>query len=138
MTLNEQRFILDVNVLVSAALLKGSKPEQALKKAQISGQVLMSDSIWSELESVLARSKFDRYITQEERGRFLSNLAETVRFVEVTEQISECRDETDNKYLELAVSSNAEYIVTGDDDLLSLNPFRDIEILTVQEFIEDW
>jgi predicted nucleic acid-binding protein len=53
----------------------------------------------------------------------------------VIEQIYECRYLKDNKYLELAVSAKAECIVTGDDDLLVLNPWRGIEILTVQEFL---
>ncbi len=53
----------------------------------------------------------------------------------MTEQINECRDLKDNKYLELAFSGQAECIVTGDDDLLVLNPWRDIEILNVQEFL---
>jgi uncharacterized protein len=53
----------------------------------------------------------------------------------VTEEIDECRDPKDNKYLELVVSGNAECIITGDQDLLVLNPFRRIDILTVQEFL---
>ncbi|BAY74698.1 hypothetical protein NIES25_11120 [Nostoc linckia NIES-25] len=53
----------------------------------------------------------------------------------MTEYIDECRDPKDNKYLELAVSSKAECIVSGDDDLLVLNPWRGIEIMTVQEFL---
>ena len=63
------------------------------------------------------------------------DLSETIQFIDVIEQINECRDPKDNKYLELAVSGKAECIVTGDDDLLVLNPFRGIEILTVQEFL---
>ena len=53
----------------------------------------------------------------------------------MNEQINECRDPKDNKYLELALSGQAECIVTGDDDLLVLNSWRGIEILTVQEFL---
>ncbi|MBD2778869.1 putative toxin-antitoxin system toxin component, PIN family [Iningainema sp. BLCCT55] len=56
-------------------------------------------------------------------------------FIDMTEQINECRDPKDNKYLELALSGQAECIVTGDNDLLVLNPWRGIEILTVQEFL---
>ncbi|WP_238361224.1 putative toxin-antitoxin system toxin component, PIN family [Iningainema tapete] len=58
-----------------------------------------------------------------------------VMFIDMTEQINECRDPKDNKYLELALSGQAECIVTGDNDLLVLNPWRGIEILTVQEFL---
>ncbi|WP_347566266.1 putative toxin-antitoxin system toxin component, PIN family [Scytonema sp. UIC 10036] len=61
----------------------------------------------------------------------MEDLTETTQFIEVTAQIEEWRDPKDNKYLELAVSGQAECIVTGDDDLLVLNPFRGIEILTV-------
>ncbi|WP_079680589.1 putative toxin-antitoxin system toxin component, PIN family [Planktothrix sp. PCC 11201] len=49
--------------------------------------------------------------------------------------IEECRDPKDNKYLELAVSGNADYIITGDKDLLVLNPFRAISIITVDQFL---
>lgn len=132
---NERRFVCDVNVIISAVLLPGSKPDYALRKAQDLGELLVSESIWLELEQVLARPKFNRYITPEERNDFLLELSETIQFINVTEQINECRDPKDNKYLELAVSGKAECIVTGDNDLLVLNPWRDIEILTVQEFL---
>lgn len=136
MTTNERRFVFDVNVIISAMLLPANKPDRGLRKAQNLGELLMSESIWLELEQVLARPKFNRYITKEERNDFLVDLSETVQFIKVTEQINECRDPKDNKYLELAVSGLAESIVTGDDDLLVLNPWRGIEILTVQEFLE--
>ncbi len=135
MTTNERRFVCDVNVIISAVLIPGSKPDRALRKAQDLGQLLVSESIWLELEQVLARPKFNRYTTPEERNDFLVDLSETVQFIDVTEQINECRDPKDNKYLELALSGQAECIVTGDDDLLVLNPWRGIEILTVQEFL---
>lgn len=135
MTRNERRFLCDVNVIVSAVLLPGSKPDHALRKAQDLGELLVSESIWLELEQVLARPKFNRYITPEERNDFLLDLSETIQFINVTEQINECRDPKDNKYLELAISGKAECIVTGDNDLLVLNPWRGIEILTVEEFL---
>lgn len=106
--------MFDVNVIISAVLLPGSKPESALRKAQDLGELLVSESIWLELEQVLARPKFNRYITLEERNEFLVDLSETVQFIKVTEQINECRDPKDNKYLELAVSGKAECIVTGE------------------------
>jgi uncharacterized protein len=135
MTTNEQRFVLDANVLISALLFSQGKPRQALKKSQAIGVVLMSDSTYDELERVLSRPKFNKYLLPSQRFKFLQDLAETVQFVEVTAQIFECRDPKDNQYLELAVSGKADCIVTGDDDLLVLNPFRDIKILTAQAFL---
>ncbi|WP_229456123.1 putative toxin-antitoxin system toxin component, PIN family [Nostoc sp. CHAB 5715] len=135
MMTNNRRFVFDTNVLISAFLFSQSKPRQALDQAQDIGVILLSNSVLSELEEVLYRPKFDRYLTKERRQEFLENLTENCQFIDVTEQINECRDLKDNKYLELALSGQAECIVTGDDDLLVLNPWRDIEILNVQEFL---
>ncbi|WP_292697406.1 putative toxin-antitoxin system toxin component, PIN family [Nostoc sp. NMS2] len=135
MMTNNRRFVFDTNVLISAFLFSQSKPRQALEQATVIGVIVLSNTVLSELEEVLYRPKFDRYLTKERRQEFLENLTENAQFIDVTEQIDECRDPKDNKYLELALSSQAECIVTGDDDLLVLNPWRGIEILTVQEFL---
>ena len=55
--------------------------------------------------------------------------------VEVTERVRACRDPKDDKILELAVNGRANYIVTSDDDLLDLNPFRGIAIVRPAEFL---
>ncbi|OCR02722.1 putative toxin-antitoxin system toxin component, PIN family [Oscillatoriales cyanobacterium USR001] len=133
--MNEARFVIDTNILVSALLFSNSKPRQALDKAQDIGIILLSNDTFLELETVLLRPKFDRYITLEKRTEFLENLAETTLFIEPDESINDCRDPKDNKYLELAVSGEANCIITGDEDLLVLNPFRGISILTVQLFL---
>ncbi|BAY05025.1 putative toxin-antitoxin system toxin component, PIN family [Anabaena sp. CCAP 1446/1C] len=70
------------------------------------------------------------------RKEFLEILVETAEFINITEQVNECRDPKDNKYLELALSGKAECIITGDEDLLVLHPFRQIDILTVQNFLD--
>ncbi len=45
-----------------------------------------------------------------------------------------CRDAKDNKFLALAAACRAEFLITGDDDLLILNPFRETHILTPAQF----
>ncbi|MBD0389958.1 MAG: putative toxin-antitoxin system toxin component, PIN family [Nostoc sp. C3-bin3] len=132
---NNRRFVFDTNVLISAFLFSKGKPRQAFDKAQDIGIIIFSNAAFSELEEVLYRRKFDKYLPLEMRQELLENLIETVEFIEVTELVNECRDPKDNKYLELAITSQAECIVTGDDDLLVLNPWRSIEILTVVEFL---
>jgi putative PIN family toxin of toxin-antitoxin system len=52
-----------------------------------------------------------------------------------TETIQDCRDSRDNKFLELAVEAKASYVITGDKDLLILNPFRNISTLTPADFL---
>lgn len=81
------------------------------------------------------RSKLDRYVSREIRAYFFENLLKTAVLIEVSEKIDECRDPKDNKFLELAVSGQADCLISGDRDLLILNPFRGIDILTAQEFL---
>lgn len=69
------------------------------------------------------------------RIQFLGQLKAKALLINVIEIIDICRDSKDNKFLELAVSGKADFIVTGDNDLLVLNPFRDIEIITVSDFL---
>ncbi len=84
---------------------------------------------------MLGRKKFDRYLLPEERERFLARLALEATLVDVAVHIQVCRDPKDDKVLELAVSSNATCIISGDQDLLELNPFQHIPILTPAEFL---
>ncbi len=65
----------------------------------------------------------------------LATFIRDAEVVDVTENIAECRDPKDDRFLELAVDGNATCIVSGDSDLLVLNPFRGVRILTPQEFI---
>ena len=133
---NEQlRSVFDNNVLVSAALL-GGVPRKAFDKLLDNGTVLVSIPVLLELADVLNRPKFDRYITHDERMRFLVGFLKVAEMVEISETITACRDSKDNKLLELAVSGTADFLVTGDKDLLVLNPFRGIEIITPREFLD--
>lgn len=129
------RCVFDTNAVVSAALFEGSVPEQALFLALRVARVLMSRELANELDNMLSRSRFDRYANQERREEFLQNLVSQGELVEITETVQACRDPDDDKILELAVNGEADYIVTGDDDLLVMNPFRGIDIVTPAEFL---
>ena len=134
--MKDKLFVFDANIIISAVLIPQSKPDLAIRKAQDSGSILMSPEIWAELEQVLARPKFDRYISSEDRSKFLGDFLDTVILVmEITEKIQECRDPKDNKYLELAVNGQADCLITGDADLLILNQFREKPVITVSDFL---
>lgn len=130
------RFVFDTNVLVSALLLNDSVPGQALGRALNSGTLLISSDFIRELANVLGRDKFDRYIVRDERDRFLEALVRESELVEATERVRVCRDPEDNRILELAVNGDASVIVTGDRDLLVLNPFRGVRIVNPAEFLK--
>ena len=129
------RGVFDNNVFVSAALLAGV-PRKAFDKLLDNGTVLVSVPVLLELADVLNREKFDKYITHDERMRFMVNFLKVAEMVEISETIIACRDPKDNKLLELAVSGNADFLVTGDKDLLVLNPFGGVEIIMPREFLD--
>lgn len=129
------RCVFDTNVLISALLFDQSRPAQAFFSALRDGEVLVSADVISELNDVLGRKKFRRYATEAERERFLRSLLQEARLIEIREKVQACRDPKDDKFLELAVNGKADCIVSGDDDLLSLGPFRGIEILTPSGFL---
>lgn len=133
--MSKPQIVLDTNLLVSVALLEKSVPRQAFELALRSGEVLSSSQTLTELKEVLARKKFDRYVSQEMRLRFLANFLNLTTPIEIAETITACRDSKDDKFLELAVSESATYLVTGDADLLVLQPFRGISILTPSDFV---
>jgi len=132
----DARFVFDTNVIISALLFKQSKPGQAFYSAIEDGKVLISLQILKEISEVLSRKKFDRYLLREEKEKFLKEITAEAILVEITEYIDSCRDVKDNKFLELAVNGNAACIISGDSDLLELNPFRDIPIVTPDEFLK--
>ena len=131
----EGRYVFDTSVLISALLLKDSKPSQAFNLALDHGIILLSLPIVKELNDVLSRTKFDHYLLRDERERFLAALVMQAVFIEINEKVRVCRDPKDDMFLELAVNGSATCIISGDTDLLKLNPFRSIPILKAVEFI---
>lgn len=129
------RVVLDTNALVSRLLVPASVPAQAVRQAAAKHRILLSEATLLELAGVLSRSKFDPYVTLDERKAFLRLLGHIVELVPVVHVVRACRDPRDDKVLELAVNGAADVIVTGDADLLALHPFRDIPILTPAAFL---
>ena len=130
------RCVFDTNAVVSAALFEHGNPGRAFYWALDNAEILLSEEVVEEICDVLGRDRFARYVTAEERDALIERLIAEARLIEVADEIAECRDPTDDKFLELAVSGNASYLVTGDDDLLVLDPFRGIRILSPREFLD--
>jgi len=130
MSPNPQRIVIDTNVLISAALKPHSLPKAAVKAAVLNHRLLISDRTYAELENKLLQTKFDAYVSWEERIQFLELYLLTAEKIPVTTVINACRDPNDNLFLELAVDGHAHVLITGDTDLLALHPFQEVAILT--------
>jgi hypothetical protein len=132
-----RRFVFDTNTLISAVLIKNSLPRQAFDLALEKGSLCISAATLAELQSILGRTKFDKYISPDERVAFITAFIAVANWVEVAHKVEICRDPKDNKFLELALSAGAEMIITGDDDLRVLDPFQGIRILTPRQCVEE-
>jgi putative PIN family toxin of toxin-antitoxin system len=132
---DNSRYVLDTGVLVSAALFRQSIPAQALASAGNHGVIIVSTETLEEVREVILRPKFDRYLSLEVRERFLRQLVRRAQLIEVKDAVIACRDPKDDKFLSLAVAGSANCIVTGDKDLIVLNPFRGVLILKPSDFV---
>ncbi len=129
------RVVVDTNIFVSAALKQRSLPNLALY--QVSQRCVLLKSVVTEAQffEVIARSYIASLTTADTRG-WLRQLMRSAELVTITERVTMCRDPTDDKFLELAVNGHADLILTGDNDLLVLNPFRGIPIVASATFVQ--
>jgi putative PIN family toxin of toxin-antitoxin system len=131
-----ERIVADTNCLVSRLLLPSSVPGDAIRKAVDSGLLLVSEATMNELADVLARPKFDRYISLADRQQFLRLLGRVAEFVRIVYPVRECRDPKDDKFLEAALNGKADLILTGDTGLLSLHPWQGSAILSPARYLK--
>jgi putative PIN family toxin of toxin-antitoxin system len=136
--MDEPRFVLDTNMIVSGLMSAVSAPGQALDKAIGVGRPLLSGPVVIELVDILGRARLDRYVSREKRARFLMTLPRKAVFPSITASFQVCRDPKDDKFLDLAVVGAATCLITGDADLLVLDPFHGIPIVTPRRFLDEF
>lgn len=134
--MTRERVVLDTNVLISGLLSTTSTPARAVDRAASHGQILASVATLRELMTKLLSPRFDPYVPRERRDALLLRLAPLVEIVEILQPVQACRDRDDDKFLEVGVNGRADVIVSGDRDLLALDPFRGIAILTPAAYVE--
>src|SRR5690348_6634537 len=127
--------VFDASSIVGAALKADSVPERALLLARHHDTLCLSPAVEREIREVLQRPKFHKYIADTARSRILDILGAAALMLEPADRVTDCRDKKDNKYLELALAARAAIIVSSDDDLLVLDPWRGIRILRPIDYI---
>ena len=135
MPIKRLRIVVDTNALVSRLLLPNSVSCNAVEKAISEGTLLVSEATLEELADVLSRKKFDPYVTLKDRKIFIRLLGRISERVASGRRIQACRDPRDDKFLEVAVNGGANLIISGDKDLLVLNPFMRIPILSPSDYL---
>jgi putative PIN family toxin of toxin-antitoxin system len=127
--------VIDANTVVSAALNPNGLPRRAVAMARAKGTIALSEAVYGEVAEVLTRPKFARVLTDDRRREILGLLSAAALWVEPREKVQDCRDSKDDRYLELALAAGATAIVSGDGDLLVLNPWRGVQVLRPAEFL---
>ena len=131
-----ERVVLDTNVLISAALNPQGSPRAVMDAVHSdNGLLLFSEEAFDELRGRLLGPKFDRYVGRETRSVYLAQLRAVSEFVWIAGAKLGCRDPADDKILETALMGDADYLITGDSDLLVLSRFREIPILRPAAFL---
>ena len=130
------RIVVDTNVLVCRLILPQSICAKALGRAESNARLLISEATMYELADVLSRPKFDRYVSLQDRKGFIERLTQIAEIVPIIQLVRECRDRKDNKFLEVALNGRADVIITGDKDLLAMHPWREIEILSPDDYLK--
>jgi putative PIN family toxin of toxin-antitoxin system len=131
----QRRVAPDTNVLISSILRPSSVPARALAYAIEHEILITSVSALAELAEVLKRPKFAGTVSLSEVEHQVSRFTSIFRIVEIVSNVPDCRDPKDDKFLDIALNGKADILLTGDEDLLCLHPWRGISILKCAEYL---
>ena len=129
--------VFDVSTLVGVAIRRGSIPDRALRHALRTDQVAVSEPVLAELLDVLHRPRLTRFLNPDLRAALLNQLLALGVHFSPAIRGTDRRDAKDNKYLELALAAGATGLVSSDDDLLVLHPWRGIQIVRPAEYLAE-
>lgn len=135
-----QRVVLDSNVWISAVLSRGGVPAQVVRRVLARGLPVFSPATFAELETRLWRPKFDRYLSMELRRRILHDASAAAFWVEIPSALVKrawSRDADDDHFVRAALAGEAAWLVSGDRDLLDIEPPAGLRIASPAEAIGD-
>jgi putative PIN family toxin of toxin-antitoxin system len=127
--------VFDASVAVSAALEMDDVLERALLRAEEMDAFALSAAVDAEIAAVLRRPRFACAIPRERHELILTVLRSEAAWFEPSVRATDCRDPKDDMYLELALATGAEVIVSSDDDLIVLHPWRGVRILRPADYL---
>jgi putative PIN family toxin of toxin-antitoxin system len=130
-----KKIVIDTNTLISAIGWNGKPRELFRQLIDKKFELQISIKQIAEIKRVLNYSRLK--FTEQQKSKFLEILFHTVNVIHTQTQLNITADKDDNMILECAVESKAEYIITGDDDLLRIKEFKGIKIVTTDKFLKE-
>ena len=135
----ENRIVLDTNILVSA-LIGSSYPKQILFECVLENKFVLcvSEVILDEYRDVLNRPKFNKFPNFVEKANsLLDSIEKIAEYYQPTITIARIFDDADNRFLELALTANAHYIITGNFTDFDFAEYEDVKIVNPKYFYEE-
>ena len=128
MKTKSKKVIIDTNLWISFLI---SKNYNQLDKIIFERKctLVFSDELLEEFLTVTKRPKFRRFFTQEDTENLIETIQEFGDFFDVVSNVNVCRDTKDNFLLSLSKDSKANFLITGDNDLLELKSFESTKII---------
>ncbi len=128
------RIIIDTNLWISFLITKDfTKLDDIIFSRK--GILVFSQELLEEFLAVAKRPKFRRFFSPSDIEDLLETIEEYADFVNVTTTVEVCRDSKDNFLLSLSVDGKADYLLTGDKDMLDIKTFSITTIITIAEFL---
>ena len=124
------RWVIDTNVLISAALSSKGIPAKLVRYCLENGALVFSSATFQELRTRLYRPKFDPYISIELRNQLLHDFNASAVWVEIGKVGKYCRDRDDDVFIETAFQSKADLLISGDKDLLTAKSVKNMRIVS--------
>ena len=133
MSSDRKTIVFDTSSLVPACLNPDREPAQILRCAVLEHDVFVSVATFNELVAVIAREKFNAWRPLDQLLMWVRLFRDAVRCLETPTPVTECRDPKDNKFLELAIAAQADFLVSSDVHLLEMHPFRGVQIVQLAQ-----
>ena len=133
--------VIDTNVLVSSFISNAGYPKKIFENLIVTGKIkiCISNPVFDEYMEVLKRKKFQKYPGFSHAvSMFLKEIAFNSLWFKPKSHIDILKDDSDNKFLELAVEADAEYIVTGNTKDFTINNYNGIIICSPKDFYDHW
>jgi putative PIN family toxin of toxin-antitoxin system len=128
------KIIIDTNWYVSATINRTSRRRLYDLLINENLTIFYSSELLAEYESVISRKKFEKFVRQEQVSRFIGLVLTRLKPVEINTLVRLSRDAKDNFLLSMSIDCGADYLVTGDPDLLIIKKFGKTKILTMAAF----
>ena len=133
--MGKKKIVLDTNILISAFGWKGKSREIFNRVLNGELELFTSQKQMVEIVRVLKYPKFG--FEEEQKSRFITILCSIAKIMEIPGKLKVVLDDPDDDIiLETAVASKSEFLVTGDEHLLSIKEYNGVRMLTASEFLD--